>query len=60
MRRPPGVDAFPCMEIRLMQTLDLNQLTVETFDVDATESFSDQPIIFPGSDPGPGYSSVFC
>jgi hypothetical protein len=31
-------------EIHLMKTLDLNQLTVETFDVDATQSGPYLPI----------------
>lgn len=43
-----------------MKTLDLDQLAVDTFDVDSTASFSDQPIIFPGSDSGSGYSYAFC
>ncbi len=44
-----------------MKTLDLNQLTVETFNVDSTESLSDQPIVLPpDGNPGSGYSFYFC
>lgn len=44
-----------------MKTLDLNQLTVETFDVDSTASIPTMPIVSTGQVPHcDGFTASFC
>jgi len=52
---------FPCTEIHPMKTLDLNQLTVETFDVDATQSGPYLPIESTDQVPNcDGFTAGYC
>ncbi len=61
MRRHPASPPLSHPEIYLMKTLDLNQLTVETFDVDTTQSGPNMPIVSTDQVPNcDGFTAGYC